>query len=169
MNRQGQGPTPIQYHPLFGKFDQDPGAFRPQWYHVDIDVPVTLGGTGRGQIRIDNEPYALFRITHKIVGDIDVPSESGLYQNGMYSVEWSDEKRRYTDGAINADLMWGWNTTGYIIDFPYPIAYAGSKSIEFIITNNLARTLVPTADYFKVEIVLHGIADLGELQSRSAQ
>jgi len=164
MRVQGQGPHPFQGSPLLGRYDQDPGRYRPQFYHVEIDVPVALGGVGRGTINILNEPYALTRITHKIVGDIDDPSTSGLYQNAMYDIEWKDEQRTYTDGPISADLMFGWNETGYVLEMPFPIAFPGNKVLSFAITNRLARTLVPEADYYQVQIVCHGITDLGEPQ-----
>lgn len=166
MRKPGEGPHPIIGNPLFGRYDQDPGRYRPQFYHVEVSVPVGLNGVGRGSINIQNEPFAMTRITHKIVGDVDVPSTSGLYQNAMYDVEWKDEQRTYTDGPIPADLMFGWNTTGYVLEMPFPIGFPGNKTLSFIVTNRILRVLDPVADYFNVSIVLHGVCDMGPPQGR---
>jgi hypothetical protein len=150
-------------NPLFGRFDVNPGRYRPQFYHVEIDVPVNLNGVGRGSITINNQPYALTRITHKLVGNVKDPEASGLFQDGMYDVEWKDEQSSYVDGPIAADLMWGWNHSGYVLELPFPIPYAGAKTLSFVVTNRVARTLIPEADTFPVQICLHGVGDWGEL------
>lgn len=160
----GQGPNEWMGSPLFGRYDKDPGRFRPQFYHVEIDVPVAAGGVGRGSININNEPFCMTRITHKIVGATADPSTTGLYQDGQYDIEWKDEQRNYVDGSMAADLMFGWNSSGYILDLPFPIPFAGNKTLSFTITNRVTRVIVPTADNFPIQIVCTGIADLGDLQ-----
>ena len=53
--------------------------------------------------------------------------------------------------------------SGFSYEFPYPIPYAGNKTLTFEIFNRCARTLVPEADYFTVALVVHGIADWGKV------
>lgn len=150
--------------PLFGRYDKDPGRYRPQWYHVEIDVPVTAGGVQAGTITINNEPFCIVRTTSKIIGNTADPSTSGLYQDGQYDVEWKDQQHNYVDGPIAADLMWGSNENGYFIPFPFPLPYSGNDTLTFRVTNRVTRVLVPTSDTFTVQIVVHGITDLGEKQ-----
>ena len=103
------------------------------------------------------------RITAKIVGNTGDPSTSGLYQDGQYDIEWKDEQSSYVDGPIAADLMWGSVESGYVMELPFPIPFAGSKTLSFVVTNRVARVLVPEATTFEVQIALHGIGDWGEL------
>lgn len=158
----GQGPAPFM-SPIMGRSDIDPGQLRPQWYHCNVSVPVLANGQGISTIRISDKPFTMTRITSKILGDT-TNSQSGLVQDYQYLVEWKDEQSTYVDGPIAPDLMWGANagdSAGYIMDFPYPLAYTGNKSLEFRVTNLIARTLVPESDYFTVQICLHGIGDWG--------
>jgi hypothetical protein len=151
-------------NPLFGRYDKDPGRFRSQFYKVEVDVPVTLGGAGRASVALNNEPFVLTRITAKIIGDTNDPSSTGLYQDGQFDIEWKDEQRTYVNSPMAADLMFGSNVSGYILELPMPIPYAGNKTLSFTVYNRIARTLVPASDNFTVQIVLAGISDLGELQ-----
>ena len=160
----GQGPSPWMGSPLFGRYDEDPGRYRPQWYHAEIEVGVAAGGQGRGSIKINNEPYAIIRMSAKIIGDTADSQNSGLFQDGQYDIEWKDQQRNYVDGPIAADLLWGYTETGYQIDFPFPLPYSGNDTLSFVVTNRVTRTLVPESDTFKVQIVSAGITDLGELQ-----
>jgi len=166
VNVPGQGPSPWIGSPLFGRYDKDPGRYRPQYYHVEIDVPVTVGGIGRGSIPINNEPFCMTRMTHRIIGPTADPTTSGLYQDGQYDIEWKDEQRNYVDGPINANIMWGWDESGYVMDLPFPLPFVGNKTLSFTVVNRVLRVLVPTADYFAIQICLAGIADLGELERR---
>lgn len=163
----GQGPSPFM-NPILGKYDIDPGQLRPQWYHCNVSVPVAADGAGISTIRINAQPYTMTRITHKILGDTS-NTQSGLVQDGQYLVEWNDEQSTYVDGPIAADLMWGSNASdvpggGYVMELPYPLAFPGNKSLTFRVTNLILRTLDPEADYFTVQIVLHGIGDWGTPQ-----
>lgn len=74
-----------------------------------------------------------------------------------------DEQSSYQNQSIPANLMWGWVQSGYVMELPYPLPYAGNKTLYFEVTNRVTRTLVPTADYFQVGIAVHGIADWGTL------
>lgn len=165
----GQGLNPWIGNPLFGRYDLDPGRYRPQFYGLKIDVPVTEGGLGEGTVNISNEPFCMTRITHRIIGDFNDPAATGLYQDGLYDIEWKDETHAYCNEPINANLMFGWDQTGYLMILPYPIGFPGNKTVSFRITNRIARVLVPEANYFRVELCLAGINDLGKLPSRQNQ
>lgn len=114
------------------------------------------------------------RITHKIVGDTADPSTSGLFNDGQYDVVWKDEQSNYQKGEIPADLMWGsygssdgGNGGGFVMNMPYPLPYAGNKTLSFDITNAVARVLAgdPVPTHFVVAICVSGIADWGTLQT----
>lgn len=159
----GQGPSAWMGSPIFGRYDKDPGRYRPQWYHVEFDVGVAAGGQGQGSIPINNEPFCIVRMSAKIVGDT-ANDQSGIVEDGQYDIEWKDQQHNYVDGPMAANLMWGWNERGYALDFPFPIPYSGNDTLSFRVTNRVTRVPVPTADYFKIQIVVAGITDLGELQ-----
>lgn len=164
MQRQGQGPSQWMGSPLFGRYDKDPGRYRPQWYHVEIDVGVAAGAVNVGSININNEPFCIVRMNSKIIGDTANAQTSGIFQDGQYDIEWKDQQRNYVDGPMAADLMWGSDDSGYVINFPFPLPYSGNDTLEFRVTNRVTRVPVPTADFFQVQIVVHGITDLGELK-----
>jgi len=157
----GQGPAAWMGSPLFGRYDKDPGRYRSQWYHCEISVGQATGDQGRGSININNEPFAVVRMSAKIVGDVSNPQVSGIYQDYMYTVEWKDQQRNYVDGPICPDLMWGSTQSGYAIDFPFPLPYSGNDTLSFTITNRVTRVI--PEEYFVVQIVVAGITDIGEL------
>lgn len=148
-------------HPLLGLFDRDPGQWRPQLYGVEISVPVALNGTGQANLVLNNQPFIMTRITHQVVGDTAHASTSGLFQDGMYSIEWKDEMSNYQNGPIMADLMFGNVAAGFSYMLPYPLPYAGNKTLFFRVTNRVLRALTPEADYFTVAICVHGIGNWG--------
>jgi len=147
-----------------GRFDEDPGRYRPMFYSVEISVPVTQGGIGRGSVTINNQPYIMTRITHKIIGRTATPDTSGLYQDGQYDLEFKDEQSNYQNQPIPADIMFGSVATGFLIELPYPIPFAGNKTLTFNITNRVPRALSPQQDHYPVHIAVHGVADWGELR-----
>lgn len=161
-----------QPNPLLGLFDRDPGRWRPMYYGTEISVGVAAGSVGRNTISLNNQPYIITRISHKIVGNTADPSTSGLYQDGQYDAIWKDEQSNYQKGVIPADLMWGSYGSaaggeggGFYMNLPYVLPYAGNKTLSFEITNRVTRVLVPTADYFAVAICVAGIADWGTLKT----
>jgi len=133
------------------------------FYGVEIDVPVLLNGRGSGSISLNNQPYILTRITHQIIGPTATASSSGLFQDGQYSIEMKDEQSNYQNIPIMAQTFMGSVVSGFSYELPYPIPYAGSKTLTFNVFNRVVRTLDPEADYFSVAITVHGIADWGEL------
>lgn len=160
MNRpQGQGPNPALIG-LMGKFDEDPGRYRPLYYGVEIAVPVAVGGVGRGSISLNNQPFIWTRCAHQIVGDI-FREDSGLFQDGQYMLAFKDEQSNYQNQPIPAELLFGSVRSGFIIELAFPIAFAGNKTITFEITNRANRTLSPVAPTFNVYVAMHGIADWG--------
>ena len=166
-----RGRSPIQGkdpHPLLGQFDIDPGAWRPLWYKVEIDVGINAGDVGRGSITLYAQPFVLTRVAHKIIGNTADPETSGLYQDGQYDLLMRDEQSNYTDDPIAADLMcgsYGANVGGAaFLELPFPIPYAGNKTITFEVTNRVDRVLVPESTTFPVQIVVGGLSDWGELK-----
>lgn len=150
--------------PLLNFFDLDPERLKPLIYAVTIDVPVIEGGIGQGSVQLRNQPFIVTKLTHRILGRTGDPESSGLYDDGQYLIEWKDDMRVFTPVPINADLLMGPKIHGEFPDLVYPIYYAGTIALHFRLTNQYARTLSPSADYFKVQIAVHGTADWGKLQ-----
>jgi hypothetical protein len=150
---------------LMGRFDQDPGQWRPMFYAIRIEVPNVIDRSEEGSITINNQPYIWKLLTHQIVGNTGDPEASGLYQDGQYDIEFRDEQSNYGNAPLPADASFGSVRSGYVIPFQYPISFAGAKTLTFRITNRVTRILSPTPaeDTFKVAIVMHGIADWGQL------
>lgn len=164
QNLPGARPHPLLG--LMGRFDEDPGRYRPLYYGVKIAVGIAAGAVGRGSITINNQPYIMTRITTKIVGNTANPSVSGLYQDGQYDIEWKDEQSNYQNGPIPADLLFGSVASGYIIELAFPIAFAGNKTLSFTLTNQVNRAVVPQVETFEIAVALHGVADWGTLGPR---
>lgn len=156
-------------HPLFGKFDLDPGKWRPLFYPTYIDVPVAAGEIGRNSVTINNQPYIWSRITTKIVGNTAVPETSGLYNDGQWSIAFKDEQSNYQKDFFPADLAFGsqgsTNNSGFIIPLPYPIPFAGNKTITFEIRNDVLRVPAgaPTPTTYKICVLMAGVANWGDL------
>lgn len=164
-------PIPGEHmNPLLGKFDLDPGKWRPLFYPIYVDVPVTAGRIGRASVTINNQPYIWTDTTHKIVGDTADPATSGLYQDGQYSVAFKDEQANYQKDFMPADLAFGsqgsTNNSGFIIALPYPIPFPGNKTITFEVLNDVTRVLAgdPAPTTFKVAFLMHGVANWGDLE-----
>lgn len=148
-------------HPLMGKFDLDPGSTRPYWYGVEIDVPVEAGSSGVGSINLLNQPFIWTRTTHAIVGCTGFPDTTGLNQDGQYTIAFQDEQTQYQNIPIMAEAMFGTTRAGDSIWMPYPIPFAGNKTITFKVTNRCTRVLSPVSETFTVQIALSGFVDLG--------
>ncbi len=148
---------------LMGKFDVDPGRYRPLYYGVVITVPVTVGIIGRGSISINNQPYIMTHVLHQIIGNTNDFSTTGLAQDGQYTISWKDEQSNYQNGAIPADMMFGSVRSGYVNPLSYPIPFAGNKTLTFEIASLYTRVLVPEADFFSVAIAVAGVSDWGTL------
>lgn len=154
-------------HHLLGRFDLDPGRWRPLFYGLKISVPTMIDGEGRGSVTINNQPYIMTRIAHKIMGETADPETTGLYQDGQYDMDFKDEQSNYQNEEIPADLMFGsfgsHDNSGYYMELPFPIPFAGNKTISFRVINRVARVLTSAETSFNVAICLHGLADWGTL------
>lgn len=178
--QQGQGLPPghsgsglpgQKLHHLLGRFDLDPGDWRPLWYPVEILVPVGAGGIGTNSLSIVNMPYIWTGVAHKIIGNTADPETSGLYQDGMYDIKFADEQTAYQRDFCASDLMFGaagagagGQSGGFVQNMPYPIGFAGNVTLTFDIRNRVAR-VVGQEDYFTVQIVLHGISSWGKARA----
>lgn len=151
--------------PLLSRFDQDPGPWRPMYYPVEIDVPVTAGQSAFGSVTINNQPFILQQITHQIIGDTCDWEATGLCQDGQYDIELSDDQSNYQSGPIPAGANLGGPGMGFSLLLTFPIPYAGAKTLNARVTNRVTRILVPSADTFLVKITFCGIADWGELRN----
>jgi hypothetical protein len=159
-NLPGQKPHPLLG--LLGKFDYDPGRYRPLIYGLSITVGDQAGDIGRGSVSINNQPWVMTKITHQITGPTADPETSGLYQDGQYLIEFKDEQSNYQNQPIPADILFGSVRSGFIIELPYPIPFAGNKTLTFNLTNLVTRTLT-VGNTFDVHLALHGCADWGPL------
>lgn len=152
-------------HPLMGKMDFDPGRWRPMYYVVEITVPVALGGQGMGTIPLNSQPFIMTAINGKILGETSQDHAlTGLSQDGQWDLEWRDEQSNYQSGPIGCDTMFGGSAApwgGYLYPLPYPIPFAGNKTLTFRVTNRVARVLTSEATVFFVQICCIGIADWG--------
>lgn len=144
---------------LLSKYDRDPGRFRSYKYGCVIEVPVLADQHGEGTINILNQPFTMDRISHSVVGDTWNPTITGLADDGQYYIEWKDEISEYQSQPLLAKAAYG--TQDFPLYLSYPIPFAGNRVLTFKVTNAYRRTLSPDADYFKVQIVIHGVADFG--------
>ena len=150
---------------LLSRFDKDPGRWRPMYYPLEVSVPIANIAFGEGSININNQPYIWKRTIHGVIGQLDYTTDfsgSGLKDDGMYTIEFKDEQSNYQQIAGRADLMFG--SREYWLDMPFPIPYAGNRTLTFRITNRYTRLFVPAASFFIVSVVMHGFADWGSVQ-----
>jgi hypothetical protein len=159
QNLPGKKPHPLLG--LMGPFDEDPGRYRPLSYGVPITLGVAAGAQASGSISINNEPFIMTSVTHQIIGPTADPATSGLYQDGQYTIEWKDEQSVYSNGPIPADMMFGSVRSGYIKELPYPVPFAGAKTLTFTLVNQVTRTLL-VGDTFVVYVAIHGVNDWGK-------
>jgi hypothetical protein len=143
--------------------DMDPERWKPLLYSAVADVPVTANGQVRVSIPTNNKPYVWTHFAHTILGNTGDPQTSGLFNDGQYLIQISDELINYTDQAIHADLISGLKVRGQYEKLPYPIYLSGTHSINFSITNIYTRVLTPVSSTFSVQIALRGVCDWGKL------
>lgn len=112
-------------------------------------------------IRIMNQPFIMDRISHYIIGPTWDPYASGLAQDGQYYIEWKEEYSEYQNQPLIAAIAYG--TVEFPLYLSSPIGFPGDKTLNFKVTNAYQRILTPVATTFKVQIVLHGVADWGKV------
>jgi len=149
------------------KFDLDPDRWKPMFYETIIEVPVLEDSVAEESIELNNMPFILVRIAHTILGNTGDPETSGLYNDGQYLIEFSDEKRNYGKWRAHANLLCGPLGVGSYRELEYPIFYPGTHAIRFRLTNTYTRTLSPKEDNFRVQLLLAGVEDSGRVQGGS--
>jgi hypothetical protein len=147
---------------LLGKFDVDPGRYRPLYYGVPITVGVAEGAVGRGSVSLNNQPYIVTHVLHQIVGNTNDYSTTGLAQDGQYLITIRDEQSNYLNEPLPAEMLFGSVRSGYINPLVYPIPFAGNKTLTFEVTNLYTRTIGQETE-FKVYVAVGGTADWGDL------
>lgn len=155
----------IARNSLLGRFDQDAGPWRPMFYGLNIDVPLTGGQSENGSVTIQNQPFIWTHLAHMVLGNTVDWLTTGLINDGQYMVEFKDEQSNYQNIPVAASAAFGQGPVGYALEFPFPIPFAGNKTITFRVTNNYTRVLTPTpaSPVFRVHFVLAGVADWGQL------
>jgi hypothetical protein len=144
---------------LSGRYDRDPGRWRPYTYSCIVEVPVTEGQWGENTVTIMNQPFVMERINHSVIGNINDYQATGLADDGMYYVEWREENSHYQNQPLLARNAFG--TKEYPIALTVPLGFAGNRTLTFRVTNAYTRLLTPDAETFSVELTLHGAADWG--------
>lgn len=152
---------------LLSRFDQDAGPWRPMYYPLTLNVPLEAGQYAEDSITINNQPYIWMYIGHQILGNTWDWETTGLYQDGQYLLEVKDEQSNYQSLPIAAASAFGQGATGYLAELPFPIAFAGNKTITFRATSTYTRVLNPDPDpsVFRLHLLMCGVADWGVLTS----
>jgi hypothetical protein len=149
---------------LLSENDLDPERWKPMLYPGVVEVPVSEGGQGRLSITTNNQPFIFTHITHGIVGCVEDPEGTGLYDDGQYYILWRDEMRAFSKDPVLASLMFGPKRQGDWQKLPYAIYYAGNHTVSFDVTNAYTRVLTPVSSTFKIQFVLKGLSDWGKVQ-----
>jgi len=142
-----------------GRYDRDPGRWRPYKYGCIIEVPVTEGEWGENTIQVMNQPFVWDRLTHSVIGNTNDYQATGLADDGQYFIEWREENSWYQNQPLLARNAYG--TKDFPIPLTTPVGFAGNRTMTFRITNAYTRVLTPDAEIYKVEIVIHGASDWG--------
>jgi len=151
---------------LLGKYDIDPGRYRPLYYGVPITVGVAEGAIGRGSITINNQPYVMTHVMTHVVGNVNDYATTGLANDGQWLIDFKDEQSNYQNVPMPAAMLFGGCNQGYVLPLAYPIAFAGNKTLNFNLTNLYARTLDPQRTDFVIYVAIAGVADWGDLAPR---
>jgi hypothetical protein len=147
---------------LLSEFDKDPGRWRPYKYGLILDVPVDEEEAVEGDMKLLNQPFILTQITTNVVGNVSDYEGTGLADDGQYFVEWREEQSVYQNAPLLAKSAFGTETAP--IPLPAPIGFAGNRVLVWRVRSAYTRVLSPDADTFKVQIIIHGVANWGELR-----
>lgn len=152
---------------LLSRFDADPGPWRPMYYPVVIDVPVSAGGSEEASVTLNNQPFIWMFLGHQIIGNTGDPETSGLYQDGQYDIEMKDEQSNYQSAPVAASSAFGGGAFGFQIPLTLPIPYPGTKTLTFRITNHYTRILTPEPPeaVFRVKLTVGGVINFGTLDT----
>ncbi len=150
---------------LIGLMGRDPERWKPMTYGLQVDVPVLADGRGETSVTTMNQPFILASVATHIIGNTSDYDSTGLVDDGQYLIKWRDQMREYNNIPIHADLLFGPKTEGSYRTLEYPVYYAGNHTISFELYNVYNRVLTPVADFYRVQIVLRGLADWGKLKT----
>lgn len=153
-----------QNNPLTAFFDADPSGWKPYLYCEFADLGIAANSQGTLVFNTTFAPYIWTHVTHGVVGDVDDPESSGLYNDGQYLVRMADERTNYIDKPIPANLAFGPHKEGDFADLPMPIFFPANHSVRVELTNIWARVLTPEADTFRVYMSLKGLSYWGQLK-----
>lgn len=152
--------------------EQSQGSSLQNWYDLDpqrwtwfclpttISIGVGENSKGIGEVQLLNHPQYVTRITHQILGNTSDAEATGLHQDGQYSIELKDQKTIFTLMAVQANNLFGPYVNGQFPDLSFPKYYQGVNTLNFTVVNLYTRLLSPEADFFNIQIAVHGVADL---------
>ena len=151
-------------NPLIEWFDADPAGWKPFTYNEYVDIGVAADSIGRLSIRTIYAPYMWEKITHSIVGNIDDPETSGLYNDGQYLITCKDERSAYVNNPIPSLNFCGPHKEGEFPAMPFPVFFPANHTITFELTNIYTRILTPESPTFRVHISCIGMHYWGQLK-----
>ena len=151
-------------NPLIAYYDADPAGWYPYFYSEFVDLGVEVDSQGVCLVQTMFMPYIWTHVTHGVVGNVDDPESSGLYNDGQYLVRFSDQRANYTDKPTPANLAFGPHKVGEFSELPMPIFFPANHSVRFEMTNIWTRVLTPVADTFRVYVTLRGMSYRGQLK-----
>ena len=152
-------------NPLVAFFDADPAGWKPYIYSENVDLGVAVNSQGTLLFQTTFAPYIWTHVTHGVVGDVDDPESSGLYNDGQYLVRMSDQRTNYIDKPVPANLAFGPHKEGDFAELPMPIFFPANHSVRIELTNIWTRVLTPVSETFRVYFVLKGLSYWGQLQT----
>lgn len=151
-------------NPLTAFFDADPAGWKPYFYSEYVDLGIATDAQATMVFQTTFAPYIWTHVTHGVVGNIDDPESSGLYNDGQYLVRMSDERTRYIDKPVPANLAFGPHKEGEFCELPMPIFFPANHAVNIELTNIWTRVLSPVADTFRVYFCLRGMQYWGQLK-----
>lgn len=158
IRQQGDG------NPLTAFFDADPAGWKPYFYSEHCDLGVAADSQATMVAQTTFAPYIWTHVAHTIVGNVDDPESSGLYNDGQYLVRMSDERTRYIDKPIPANLAFGPHKEGAFSELPMPIFFPANHAVNIELTNIWTRVLTPVSETFRVYFALRGMQYWGQLK-----
>jgi hypothetical protein len=157
LRRSGQ-------NPLVAWFDEDPAGWKPYFYTAFTDLGVQINAQNVMIIPTMFAPYIWTATTTTIVGNIDDPQTSGLFNDGQYLVSMAEQRMNYMNQPLPALIAFGPHKEGEFADMPLPVFFPAEHTVRFELTNIYTRVLTPTATTFRVYFALKGMSYYGELK-----
>ena len=154
-------------NPLTAFFDADPAGWKPYFYSEYADLGVAVDSQATMVFQTTFAPYIWTHVSHGIAGDVDDPESSGLYNDGEYLVRMSDERTRYIDKPVPANLAFGPHKEGEFSELPMPIFFPANHAVNIELTNLWTRVLSPVSTTFRVYFCLRGMQYWGQLKPPS--